>query len=339
MFKVRLLSLFLMSSCAFSAPPLRFISLDGGGMLEVIPLSLLSTIEAELGPISSLVDGMMGSSSGGIVAAMLSTPTGQSGPLPKYSCAEILESYRFNAMKVFNAQAFINAAFYFAGLSQFANFPKAAEPFEELLEAYMGGVYLSHALKPLMITAYNIKTKKVDVFDSVLAEQDANRDLPLAQVVRATTALPFFFGHASLQFNNSAPETAWMDAGLHGYNDPTAFLCARLLQRFPNRDLVVYSLGTGLGTSPWTHAYAQAYPQLKVVRIEPDFSSREGGAVRTVLSMVTLSNHKAENLDMNYLGALPFESNMDYLLQQADALRHSAEFQDMLSDLRLPLEE
>jgi len=316
------------------AEPMRFISLDGGGMLELIPISLLEKIEDATGqPISCLVDGMMGSSSGGIVAAMLNTPTQQWDQTPKFGAAQIHASYVANGIAVFNMHAFINAALFFSGYAHLANFPAAAASFDKLLDENVGHVYLSHSLKPLMITAYNARTGYVDLFDSENARKNADNDMPLKHAIRATTALEFFFGQGTIRFNTSEPASDWIDAGRVGHNDPTAFLCDALAKRYPNRRIVVYSLGTGFGTSYRTRAYMKGLnPNIDVVRIEPNFNDRKGTYVRALMKYFTGSDRMAENADVNYLAAMPFSSYISYIEKKAEEVIALPAFKRMLAD-------
>lgn len=294
-------------------------------MMELIPISLLEKIEEATGQsISCLVDGMMGSSSGGIVAAMLNTPKQLWDQTPKFSAAQIHASYVVNGIAVFNLRAFFNAALFFSGYAHLANFPAAAEPFDRLLESNVGHIYLSHSLKRLMITAYNARTGYIDVFDSEMARISAHHDMPLKHAIRATTALEFFFGQGTIKFNTSEPASDWIDAGRVGRNDPTAFLCDILGKRYQNRRIVVYSLGTGFGTSYRTRAYMNGLnPNIEVVRIEPNFADRKGTYVRELFG---------ENADVNYLAAMPFANYISYIEKKAEEVMASPVFQRMLAD-------
>lgn len=337
------LSLFLFAFNALSEPmcgnscdsPLRFISLDGGGMLGLIPITLLEKIEEESGrPIVDLVDGMMGSSSGGIVAAMLHTPKQQWDLTPKFSVADIHQSYVQNAMKVFNMQAQANAAAFLTGLNLFQDHAGAAAEFDTLLEANVGHVYMSHTLKPLMISSFNVETQRIEFFDSQNARMGADYDLPLKQALRATTALEFIFGMGTVKFNTSEAKAHWIDAGRVGYNDPTGFFCDTLTRRYPGRRIVVYSLGTGFGTSRKTQAYMNGLnPNIEVVRIEPDFEDRKSTYLYWLLKWMGGSDAKAENFDANYLSIMPFPSYISYIEEKAQSTLNHPEFQRMLQDL------
>lgn len=344
MSKIAFWGLFLCSSISFAhveldsastkEKTLRFISIDGGGLFGLFPIVLLEELEARSGePISSLVDGMMGSSTGGIIAAMLSTPKQQWDLAPKFSAAEIHQTYVENSMKVFNLRAVANAIAFMIGKANWADYPSAAAPFETLLDEKIGHVYMSHTLKRLMITSFNAKSRRIDIFDSQLARQNAAHDLPLKEAVRATTALEFFFDYATIRFNNTKPQKQWMDGGRLGYNDPTGFLCERLSREYPNRKIVVYALGTGFGTSYKTKAYmAGRNPHLEVVRIEPKFEDRKDGYVRQLLTMFARDEAMAENWDVNYLAFMPFANYIAYTEAKALELIQSPQFKRMLAD-------
>ncbi len=182
-----------------------------------------------------MVDGIMGSSSGGIVAACLSTPDHIGGQKPRFSAEMLKHSYAENASKAFSFRAFLNAAYSALGWQSWTDYESASTYIEELLKEHYDDIYLSHVLTHLMITTYNTEKHQLEIFNSRRAVQSPRHDLKVREAVRATTALHFMFGPATVQFNTSVPIGNLIDAGTRGYNDPTSYFCDEILRMHPDR--------------------------------------------------------------------------------------------------------
>ena len=75
------------------------LSISGGGIRGIIPAIILSHIEKHVGkPISKCFDLIAGTSTGGIIATLLSVPENNK---PKYSASQVVELYKQFGTQVF----------------------------------------------------------------------------------------------------------------------------------------------------------------------------------------------------------------------------------------------
>ena len=234
--------------------PRKLLALDGGGIRGVLTLQVLIRMEEILrGPsgqgkdfrLCNFFDYIGGTSTGAIIAAGLAIGM---------SAQELSDFYIATGPKMFE-KAFI--------LERLRNLYKKEPLTEELKKTYGPRTDLaSTRLKSLLlVVTRNVTTDSPWPISSNPfarynhpARPDNNRQIPLWQLVRASTAAPVFFPPEILQWDpNDASRTfLFEDGGLTPYNNP-AFLLARMATQEPYRlnwktgenRLLVVSVGTG----------------------------------------------------------------------------------------------
>lgn len=313
---VRFLLLFIFAFASHAhrhQEPLRFISIDGGGMIALVPLLLLEEIEQQSGSrMAYLVDGVIGASSGGLTAAALCAPNKVTG-YARFTVSEIIKLYEESVSRAFTLQTGLNAVFTVMGMAQWANYEASARDLEGLYQEKLGDVYLSQSICNSMMLAYNQRFQRFELFDSDLAKNPAH-DAPMWQAMRATTALTTAFGAATVQFNTSDSVTDLIDAGEVGYVDPTIFLIQKIERNYPNRKAIIYSLGTGFGDNKYIREYmAGKNPNIHVIRLSPYITD--------------------SIIQLNLIGALPRTDYTAYFRPYADALKNTPEYRKMFEDL------
>jgi predicted acylesterase/phospholipase RssA len=228
----------------------RLLALDGGGIRGLITLGILETFEAALGKASGkgkdfrladYFDFIGGTSTGAILAAGLST---------RMSVAELIQFYRESGAMMFEKE------FLFKRLwNKFKS-----DPLEGKLKEALGAdtTLGSDRLKTLLLVMMrNVTTDSPwPLTNNPLAKyndrkrDDCNLDLPLWQLVRASTAAPTFFPPEVVEIGER--QFVFVDGGVTPYNIP-AFQMYRntVVPAFKlnwtggeNRMLVV-SVGTG----------------------------------------------------------------------------------------------
>jgi hypothetical protein len=236
-----------------SPGPKRVLALDGGGVRGIVALAFLERIETLLREragrdvvLADYFDLIGGTSTGALIAAGLAL--GQ-------SVAEIVETYRDLARYGFQGSRWHGGVFV-------AKFRTA--PLEAQIRAKVGDMTLgSEALRTgLAIVAKRIDTGSVWVFHNhprgpyfAPTEPDpsytANRDLPLARLLRASTAAPTFFAPEHIDVAPGVQGT-FVDGGVSPHNNP-ALLMLMLATlhgygfRWPTgaERLMLVSVGTG----------------------------------------------------------------------------------------------
>ncbi|MFK7992566.1 MAG: patatin-like phospholipase family protein [Granulosicoccus sp.] len=230
---------------AMSEGPHRILTLDGGGIRGAMSIEILAKIEAIANKkgyetLSDYFHYIAGTSTGGIIA------TGLSLGWPVEKLRKFYEEH---------AEAMFDKAFL---LNQF-RYKYDDKNLQKILKKELGNTKLgSNSLKTLLMLVmrnattdspwpmsnnpfakYNDKTRK-----------HKNTDIPLWQLVRASTAAPTFFPPECVTVGDQ--EFVFVDGGVTCYNNPSfqTFLMAtsepyRLNWRTGQDNLLLVSVGTG----------------------------------------------------------------------------------------------
>jgi hypothetical protein len=228
----------------------RLLALDGGGIRGLVTLGILEKLEADLRAasgagasfrLSDYFDFIGGTSTGAILA------TGLAIGKP---VADLITFYRTCGAQMFEANALLKRAW-----SKFNS-----DPLEAKLKGVFGEVtgLGSEKLKTLLLVVMrNVTTDSPwPVTNNPLAKyndrtrQDCNLDLPLWQLVRASTAAPTYFPPEVVQIGPR--EFVFVDGGVTPYNTP-AFVMYRNAVAPPfklewergERNMLIISIGAG----------------------------------------------------------------------------------------------
>jgi patatin-like phospholipase/acyl hydrolase len=224
----------------------RILAIDGGGIRGIIPALILQRMEERLKqPISELFHMIAGTSTGGILGCSLTAPTTEGQPR---SAAEIVDLYRVRGKDIFKSSFWHG----FGSIGGMVDEKYPSEYIEDVLREYLADVRLSQIEQDLLVTSYDIHSRKPFFFKSWKArgehlrnaESAGDRDFLLRDVARATSAAPTYFEPAYVP-NANGSRFALVDGGVYA-NNPVmcALSSARVLYPNANRFLIV-SLGTG----------------------------------------------------------------------------------------------
>ncbi|MFW5665786.1 MAG: patatin-like phospholipase family protein, partial [Coleofasciculus sp.] len=199
----------------------RILSIDGGGIRGIIPLSILKYIEQETEtPIHKLFDVIGGTSTGGIIALGLNSKNPETQQI--YSVQDILDFYVKDANRIFITnndsynEAFLswvrdNIASKIPGLNQLSGKHGAGvftpeysgQNIEDFLKEKFGSdIKMSHLSTECDVTvySYDIENDKAYPFNNTEA---ATNHYYVWQAARATSAAPTFFSGLKLFNSNS----------------------------------------------------------------------------------------------------------------------------------------
>ena len=229
--------------------PFRVLSIDGGGIRGIIPATVLAAIEHRTGRhISELFDLIAGTSTGGIIALLLTRPAADGSP--EYSASNVIDLYSQHGEQIFSCPLWHTIR----SVDDVLEEKYLPRELEALLQQYFGSVCLSGALTRVLVPAYEIEIREPWFFRSERAKQQpATCDFPMWQVARATSAAPTYFPPELIEKNPHA--WAFIDGGTFA-NNPGMCAWAEATRCAPGRDVFLVSLGTGEHTRPI--AYAQA---------------------------------------------------------------------------------
>ncbi|XP_024379938.1 patatin-like protein 5 isoform X2 [Physcomitrium patens] len=249
---------------------LTILSLDGGGVRGIIPATILEELEGYLQGLDGsevrivdYFDLIAGTSTGGLITAMLAAPSRDNPKRPMFDASQITQFYRENANKIFQKSRGPFGTFR-KNLKSLAGPKYKAEGLEDLLLQYLDDdIFLSDMLTPVIIPAFDIKLQQPVFFSSSKAKTDVLENAPLLQVCRSTTAAPTYFPPARFtlidktQEPNRIREFNMIDGGI-AVNNPTYVaitqaikelrsggLCSDRVDYYGYDDLLILSLGTG----------------------------------------------------------------------------------------------
>ena len=253
--------------------PLRVLSIDGGGIRGIIPAMVLERIEAATGqPIARQFDLIVGTSTGGIMALLLTVP-GPNGA-PRYTATQITELYTLHGRDLFSAPLG-----YGKGL-QPGTFPRyPEESVTATLNRYFGEVTLGQALACVVVSAYDLETCRPAYFKHPLDRPDP--DFYMRDLARATSAFPGLFPPAEIRSVDGGTTRRLIDGGVMSANP--AALAAVYAQGYAwDAPICLVSLGTGLHDTPVPWPAAQGWGSVQW--------AMEGRLVETMFTAASFSS-------------------------------------------------
>lgn len=258
----------IVSSAAQGTPGKRLtiLSIDGGGVRGIIPATILRCLEANLkaldGPSAVLADYfdvIAGTSTGGLVTAMLTVPGDVDKTRPKFSADDICDVYLTDAVTIFPPVVtgwWKLVPEWIPDFLAVLNKPKYdGTGLEKVIESKVGTVRLSETLTNVLIPSFDV-TKQQPVFFSTLdAKREPLLDPPIAKVARGTSAAPTFL--PAVQFSTGSETYNLVDGGvfcnnpthvaiMHAIKEVKKGTYSEIMQSWDGyQNLLVLSLGTG----------------------------------------------------------------------------------------------
>jgi len=175
---------------------IRILALDGGGIRGVAVARILEEIEnVTKKRIHELFDVIVGTSTGGLLALMLTVPTKNGNIL---TAAEAKQVYIDKRYEMFKKNPWFK--------NSIANPKYTADSFEKVVKDMYEDYTIKRAVKPMGVvtTDYNLhKSFLVNSMRALLHEDDYRHNLPVWKAARATTAAPTFFPPVVLGCNIS----------------------------------------------------------------------------------------------------------------------------------------
>ncbi|KAG0562825.1 hypothetical protein KC19_9G174200 [Ceratodon purpureus] len=248
---------------------ITILSIDGGGVRGIIPSTILEQLEAFLqeldGPDMRIVDYfdlIAGTSTGGLITAMLTSPSREKPKRPMFTAAEITEFYMKYASTIFPQSRGPFGAIR-KNIKALKGPKYKPQGLEDLLKQYFqDDKFLDSMLTHVIIPSFDIKYQQPVFFSSMRAKQDVLENAPLRFVCRSTSAAPTYFPPVRFTLvDKSDPEKKrefnMIDGGIVANNPTyvaitqaikevrTGGMCSDRVDYNGYDDLLVLSLGTG----------------------------------------------------------------------------------------------
>ncbi len=225
------------------APVTPVLSIDGGGVRGIIPAIVLAELERRAArPVADLFQLIAGTSTGGIIAAVLTRPDGDGRPA--WTAQQIVELYEREAAQIFDPDLRHSLRTLHGVIAEQYD----ARGLDELLDRYCGDSTLSQSVTDILIPAYDVVQRNLFFFDSALARDDPSLDYQARLAARGTSAAPTYFEPPLLR-GGPGGELLFVDGGLFANNPAMCAFAEAERGRF-GRDILLVSIGTGEATRP-----------------------------------------------------------------------------------------
>ncbi|XP_004310193.1 PREDICTED: patatin-like protein 2 [Fragaria vesca subsp. vesca] len=241
------------------------LSIDGGGIRGIIPGTILAFLESELqmldgenARLADYFDVISGTSTGGLVTAMLTAPNENNRPL--FAAKDIKDFYLTHSPKIFPQKSgwlFPRARKIIKALAG----PKYDGKYlHGLVREKLGDKKLNQTLTNVVIPAFDIKNLQPAIFSSFEVKNKPTFDALLSDICIATSAAPTYLPAHFFKTNGLKGEVRefhLIDGGLAA-NNPTLVAIGEVTKEiikgssdfFPIKPMdygrfLVISLGTG----------------------------------------------------------------------------------------------
>ncbi|GAV84789.1 Patatin domain-containing protein [Cephalotus follicularis] len=176
---------------------ITILSIDGGGIRGIIPGTILTFLESELqkldgeeARIADYFDVIAGTSTGGLVTAMLTTPNEKKRPM--FAAKDIKEFYLNHCPKIFpqpSFQLFSHASKVVKALLG----PKYDGKYlHRIVRDILGDKKLNQTLTNVVIPTFDIKRLQPTIFSSYKLKKHPSLDGFLSDICIATSAAPSY---------------------------------------------------------------------------------------------------------------------------------------------------
>ncbi|GJN03791.1 hypothetical protein PR202_ga21270 [Eleusine coracana subsp. coracana] len=201
------------------------LSIDGGGVRGIIPATILSFLEEKLqeldGPdarIADYFDVVAGTSTGGLLTAMLTAPNLNGRPL--FAAKDLAQFYIDQSPKIFPQKNWILSKV--AGALRMVIGPKYNGKYlHALLRRYLGDLRLDRTLTNVVIPTFDIAYLQPTIFSSFELKHRPEKNALLSDIAISTSAAPTFFPAHYFQTkdeNGRKREFNLVDGGLAANN-------------------------------------------------------------------------------------------------------------------------
>ncbi len=237
-----------------SSAPIRILAIDGGGVRGLLPALILKELDRRIiaaaeatsrraKPLSEYFDLIAGTSSGGLLAIGLAChePGERTGNL--VTTDDIISFYTHRSAAVFPHHPLRR-------LRQMWRVAYDHGPYERERQEILGERRLSEVAIPLLLPAYDVRTRTAKHFRSHRAVDDPAEDYKLRLVARAITAAPTYYAPVAIQPISRTRKEVLIDGGIFANTPSLCALTVALRMFGRQRDVLLISVGTGQANLP-----------------------------------------------------------------------------------------
>ncbi|CAN6587786.1 unnamed protein product [Malus baccata var. baccata] len=244
---------------------IRVLSIDGGGIRGLIPATILAFLESELqkldgedARIADYFDVIAGTSTGGLVTAMLAAPNENNRPL--FAAKDIIDFYFHHCPKIFPQNTCPIFRYTIKIIKALAGPKYNGKYLHSLIREKMGNKKLHETLTNVVIPTFDIKNLQPIVFSNHRVKRKPSYDALLSDICIATSAAPTYLPAHYFKTKDAAgrdKEFNLIDGGVAA-NNPTLLAVCEMTNEIKKENPVLFpvkpvdygrflviSLGTG----------------------------------------------------------------------------------------------
>ncbi|KAJ9560280.1 hypothetical protein OSB04_005440 [Centaurea solstitialis] len=186
---------------------ITILSIDGGGVRGIIPSVILEFLENELqkldgenARLADYFDVMAGTSTGGLVTAMLTTPNEENRPV--FAAKDIKEFYLEHCPKIFPHDSHLLAPA--TKVVKALSGPRYdGEHLHKVIEEKLQKRRLHETLTNVVIPTFDIKYLQPVIFSSYQLKKNSSIDAKLSDICIGTSAAPTYLPSHTFQIEDS----------------------------------------------------------------------------------------------------------------------------------------
>ncbi|KAJ9186704.1 hypothetical protein P3X46_002249 [Hevea brasiliensis] len=189
---------------------ITILSIDGGGIRGIIPGTILGFLESELqkldgedARLADYFDVIAGTSTGGLVTAMLTAPNEKNRPL--FAAKDITDFYLEHCPKIFHQDGSPFAPV--ANLVRALTGPKYDGKYlHQIVKEKLGDIRLDQTLTNVVIPTFDIKHLQPTVFSTYEVKKNPSINALLSDICIATSAAPTYLPAHRFETKDSTGE-------------------------------------------------------------------------------------------------------------------------------------
>ncbi|KAK7383112.1 hypothetical protein VNO78_28781 [Psophocarpus tetragonolobus] len=241
------------------------LSIDGGGIRGIIPATIIAFLESQLqeldGPDARLADYfdvISGTSTGGLVTAMITAPDNNNRPL--FTAKDIKPFYLEHCPKIFPQNSGLGGTMLAKVVRSLGGPKYEGKYLHGLVREKLGDILLHQTLTNVVIPTFDIKSLQPTIFSSYQIKMSPCMDAKLSDICISTSAAPTYLPAHNFKNQDSKGnihEFNLIDGGVCA-NNPTLVAMNEVTKQiikqnsdfFPMKPLeysrfLIISIGTG----------------------------------------------------------------------------------------------
>ncbi len=243
----------------------RILSIDGGGLRGVVPLTILKKVEEKIAPkkIWEYFDLIAGTSTGGLITCAITLKLPDQ-PGSKYTLNDIMEVYKNRGKEIFPPKGFLSGLLH--KVTNLVNPSFSDKGIAKVFGDVLGNATMNDCLKPILVSTYDLSNNIPLFFKSNESKYDEKLNAKLYDICRATSAGPTYLPSYEFVYPKNQreenPNRNCIDGGVyvnnpamaalaefsknHGYYQPATMDDADI----DYNQVFVLSIGTGTYSCP-----------------------------------------------------------------------------------------